>query len=282
MNSPMRNVAGKVAFVTGGASGIGLGIVRAFLDAGMRIAIADSDRQHLDEAMGSLGKVQDRVRAIPVDVTDRRALEHAAAQTVDFFGRVHVLVNNAGVQNPATLSDVSCDEWDRLMRVNAGGVLNGIHAFLPLIKQHGEGGHVITTASMVGLFTVGAAYGAYCASKFAAVGMMETLRADLQGQNIGVSILCPGPVKSNLEKFLKDSKIALDPLEVGRLVLQGMRDNVLYILTHPEFNPLIRARTDAILASEPPDVQANEERKAAAQSTLRDSIYLSCGRRPAG
>jgi NAD(P)-dependent dehydrogenase (short-subunit alcohol dehydrogenase family) len=272
----MKDVEGKVAFVTGGASGIGLGIVCAFLDAGMKIAIGDSSQERLEQALNYLGKVEGRVHPVLVDVTNRRGLENAAVETVNTFGRIHVLVNNAGVQNPSTLLNTSHEDWDRMVAVNLGGVFHGIQAFLPRIKQHSEGGHVVTTASMVGLFTVGSGYGAYCASKFGAVAMMETLRADLSESNIGVSILCPGPVKSNLEKHLKDSKVALEPLEIGRLALQGMRKNALYILTHPEFNVLIQARNDAVMASAPKGANPGDERIAVAQSTLQNSIYLTC------
>lgn len=273
MMTPMKNVEGKVAFVTGGASGIGLGIVCAFLEAGMKIVIGDSNRHHLDSAVNYFGDKEDRVRAILVDITDRRAMRNAATEVVKTFGKVHVLVNNAGVQNPSTLSNMSYEEWDKLMGVNVGGIFNGIHSFLPSIKQHGEGGQVITTASILGLFTVGNGYGAYCASKFAAVAMMESLRAELSESNIGVSVVCPGLVKSNLEESLKNSKVASDPQEIGRLVLRGIQKNDLYILTHPEFNAIIHRRNDAIMAYTPKDVHPSDERNAVAQSLLQNSLY---------
>jgi NAD(P)-dependent dehydrogenase (short-subunit alcohol dehydrogenase family) len=274
MLTPMKDVEGNVAFVTGGASGIGFGIVSAALAAGMRIAIGDSNRQHLDNAVECLGDVTGRVHPILVDITNRREMEQAAAEVIEVFGKLHVLVNNAGVQSPSTLSNMSYDEWDRLMGVNLGGIFNGIHAFLPRIKQHGEGGHVVTTASVFGLFTSGGAYAGYCASKFAAVAMMESLRAELSESNIGVSVVCPGLVKSNLGHSMNDSKLATDPLEIGRLILRGMQKNDLYILTHPEFNSIIRRRNDAIMAATPSDMRPSDERITVVRSLLQSCIYV--------
>jgi NAD(P)-dependent dehydrogenase (short-subunit alcohol dehydrogenase family) len=269
----MIEVTGKVAFITGGSSGIGLGIARAFAEAGMKVVITYRTRTHLDEAMESLKDAVGRIHAIEVEVTDRAGLRRAAEEAVHVFGRVHVLVNNAGAQFPAPLSATPDEEWDRLINVNVTGIFNSIQAFLPHIKAHGEGGHVITTASMAGLFVIGT-YGAYCASKFAAVGLTEALRAELTGTNIGVSVFCPGMVKSNLETRLKDHPLAAEPLETGRLVLRGMQRNDLYILTHPEITPLIELRQQALKAAELHDVPLNPERMALRESILlRDSIY---------
>jgi NAD(P)-dependent dehydrogenase (short-subunit alcohol dehydrogenase family) len=271
----MNELDGKVAFITGGSSGIGLGIARAYAGAGMKVAIGYRTQANADHAMAQLSAAGSRVHAIRVEVTDPQSMENAAAEVAKVFGKVHVLVNNAGVQNPRTWSSMNSDEWDRLMSVNVGGVFNGVRAFLPLIKQHGEGGHVITTASILGLCTMGGAYGAYCASKFAVVAMMETLRAELCMSNIGVSMLCPGPVKSNLEEYLKTFELAADPAEIGRLALRGMQSNDLYILTHPEFNPFIQSRSEAILRSTPQDVRSNPELARRAESTLQRSVYLA-------
>jgi NAD(P)-dependent dehydrogenase (short-subunit alcohol dehydrogenase family) len=276
---PISDLDGKVAFVTGGASGIGLGIVQVFLEAGMRVVIADSSREHIDQAMMILDQMHDRAYPMVVDVTHRPGVESAAAEVVDAFGRIHVLVNNAGIQNSAPLCETSYEEWDRVMAVNVDGIFNCIRVFLPRIKHHGEGGHILTTASMHGLFTGGGGYSAYCASKFAAVAMMETLRAHLAASNIGVSILCPGPVRSNLEQFTREFEFALDPVDVGRRVLRGMRNNDLYILTHPEFNIFIQCRTEAILASTPTDLHPTGAMKAIAQAALPGSIYVAERRR---
>lgn len=273
VRAPMKDVAGKVAFITGGSSGIGLGIARAFADAGMKVAIGYRSKGHLDEAMAQLKSAGDRVHAISVEVTDRPGMEQAAAETAKVFGKVHVIVNNAGVQNPSNLGTMSYQDWDALMRVNVDGVFNGVHAFLPHIKAHGEGGHVVTTASILGLFTMGSASAAYCASKFAVVAMMEALRVELSEISIGVSAFCPGVVRSNLQTGIKDSPSASDPLEVGELVLQGMRNNDLYILTHPEFEPVIRSRNEAIMASISKELRPTNARVELARSTLQRSIY---------
>lgn len=272
--TPMQEVEGKVAFITGGASGIGFGIARSLLDAGMKVAIGDNNQEHLDAAIERTDEGGHRFHAIRVDITDRAAMQDAAAEVVATFGKLHVLVNNAGVQNPVSLSRMSYDEWDKIMEVNVGGIFNGVRAFLPHIRKHGEGGHILTTASMIGLFTLGEHYAAYCASKFATVAMMEALRAELAPSNIGVSILCPGPVRTNLEEILKDLPLAADPMDIGRLALRGMRNNDLYILTHPEFNSLIKCRNEAILAAAPSDAQPSAEREALAQLALERSIYV--------
>jgi NAD(P)-dependent dehydrogenase (short-subunit alcohol dehydrogenase family) len=272
----MKDVAGKVAFITGGSSGIGLGIAQAFADAGMKVVITYRTQTHLDEAMQCLEGVRERIHAIRVDVTDRSGLERAAEETVQVFGRIHVLVNNAGTQLTSPLGATSYEQWDRLIGVNVNGVFNCVHAFLPHIRAHGEGGQIITTASIVGLFVLGrGGYGAYFASKFAVVGLTEALRAELADSNIGVSVFCPGMVRSNLEPALKDHPIAADPLEIGRLVLRGMQNNDLYILTHPEFEPFIRMRHEALVAALPKELQPSAARVAKAQSLLQGSIYTA-------
>lgn len=297
---PMREVEGKVAFITGGSSGIGLGIARAFADAGMKIVIGYRTKGHLDEAMQYLKSAHDRVYAIKVDVTDRPGTEQAAAETIKIFGKVHVLVNNAGVTVPASLSRTSYEDWDWLMGVNLHGVFNGVHTFLPHIKAHGEGGQIITTSSILGLFVAGGGQGAYCVSKFAVVGMMEALRAELTDTNVGVSVFCPGVVQSNLfdsnrnrpigpadraskadsnmsalKKAMKDSPVAMDPLEAGQHVLRGMRNNDLYIFSHPEFEQVIQLRNEALIASVPANLHPTETRLAMARSVLQNSIYTT-------
>lgn len=292
---PMQEVNGKVAFITGGSSGIGLGIARAFVDAGMKVVIGYRTKEHLDEAMQFFGKGRDRVHAISVDVTDRPGLESAAAETIQVFGKVHVLVNNAGVFGVAPFNKSTYADWDWMMNVNATGVFNGVHTFLPRIQAHGEGGQIVTTSSVSGLFTQ-SGLAVYSASKFAVVGLMEALRVDLAGTNIGVSVYCPGGVKSNVGDSIRNRpgnlsdsgfsqlpkpknsaeetmKYAMEPREVGQLVLRGMRNNDLYIVTHPEVEFVLRDRHEALIASIPTDVHAPEERQALVRSIFRDSIY---------
>jgi len=142
----MRDVAGKTAFITGGGSGVGFGMAKAFTAAGMNVVIADLRQDHLDEAMRGLSSAQ--AHPIRVDVTDRAAMAAAADETERVFGKVHVLCNNAGINLFNDIGEASYDDWDWILGVNLGGVVNGIQSFVPRIKAHGEGGHVVNTASM--------------------------------------------------------------------------------------------------------------------------------------
>jgi len=271
---PMKNVEGKVAFVTGGSSGLGLGIAHAFLRAGMKVAISYRNAEHLKEARHLLQPAEGEFHAIKVDVRDRQAMEAAAVETSKIFGKVHVLVNNAGIVNPAPLMSTSYEIWDEMLAVNLDGVFNGIRAFLPFIQKNSDGGHIVSTASIGGLVVAGKGYGAYCVSKFAVVGMMEALRADLEGTNVGVSVLCPGLVKSNLEARLKDSPYAMDSLELGTLVLQGVRNNDLYILTHPEVEGIVRSKSEALAASFSKNTHLSDARAGVGRSLSENSIYV--------
>jgi NAD(P)-dependent dehydrogenase (short-subunit alcohol dehydrogenase family) len=306
--TPMRDVAGKVAFITGGDSGIGLGIARAFADAGMKVVITYRTRSHLDEAMKLLQGAADRVHAINLDVTDRAAMEKAAAETVQVFGKVHVLVNNAGVAVIGGLSQASYEDWDWAMSVNAGGVFNGVRTFLPRIRAQGEGGQIVSVSSLAGLLGHAPA-GVYTASKFAVVGMMEALRAELADTNIGVSVFCPGIVNTNIgssarnrpagaaaapkvdpgfkmdpammaqmQKAMSESHGAppgMDPLDAGQRVLRAVRNNELYVLTTPEFEPEFAARGEAIVASLPTDVSASKAREMMGRMILGKTPYAA-------
>jgi len=237
----------------------------------MKVVIGYRTKEHLDEAMKLLGSASDRVHAINVDVTDRGGMEAAAEETVRVFGKVHMLVNNAGITMMSRLSETSYEDWDWLVGVNLNGVFNGIRAFLPRIKTQGEGGQIVATSSVLGLFATGE-QGGYCATKYALVGLMEALRDELSDTNIGVSVCCPGLVKSNifdayrnrpghthdlkpdhgmqrLRELMNDPQSAMDPLEAGRRVLQGVRSNNMYIFTHPEYEPWLKDRNDALIAS---------------------------------
>jgi NAD(P)-dependent dehydrogenase (short-subunit alcohol dehydrogenase family) len=300
-NAPMQDVQGKVAFITGGSSGIGLGIAKAFTDAGMKVIIGYRTDSHLADAMEVLKSASDRVHAIPVDVTDRSAMQRAAQESAQRFGLIHVLVNNAGVLVQAPISQSTYEDWDWVMGVNLGGVFNGVHAFLPYIRAHGEGGQVITISSIAGLVAQGD-LGIYSVSKFGVVGMMEALRAECAGSNIGVTLCCPGTVSSNLldssrsrprdlaetgarvdpaamaelKKTVADPHVAMDPLEVGERVLCGMRENALYILTHPEYDAEVAARGEALAASMPTDAQGrNKVAATAGHAVSHQSIYIA-------
>jgi NAD(P)-dependent dehydrogenase (short-subunit alcohol dehydrogenase family) len=291
LQAPMKEVASKVAFITGGSSGIGLGIARAFVDAGMKVVITYRTEKHREDAMSFLKTAGERVHAIGVDVTDRPGMERAAEETLRVFGKVHVLVNNAGVNNDKSLAETTYDDWDWLTNVNVNGVFNGVRTFLPRIQMHGEGGHIVTTSSVFGLLTTTPGLGPYTASKFAVVGMMEALRAELADTQIGVSVLCPGVVAStnigvNRDRSLAENRSetlkerpktppesAMNPLDVGKLALRGIRNNDLYILTNPEYKQIMQERSEALIASLPSDLQTTHTNLALARAATPHSIY---------
>lgn len=294
----MLKVRDKVAFVTGGSSGIGLGIVRAFLDAGMKVAFTYRTESHRDEALKQLQDVRSQVRAISADVTDRIAMERAAQETVDAFGKIHILVNNAGVYKSGSINAATDEDWDWMMNVNVRGVFTGVRTFLPYIKSHGEGGHIVTTSSIFALVVSDLA-GVYSVSKAAALAMMECLRSALSDTNIGVSICCPGNVSTNILQAERNrprpassprmrndvansssnassaSSASMDPWEMGKLVLRGIERNDLYILTHPEFEQGIRDRNEALIASIPKDLHPPPARVKQEKSILRNPIFAA-------
>src|SRR5438270_8435530 len=255
----MKTFERRTAFVTGGASGIGLGIVRAFLESGMRVVIADLRQDHIDAALARLNRwvASKQVHAIRLDVTDREAMGAAADETERVFGKVHVLVNNAGVGIQGPFKGITYADWDFGLGVNLGGVVNGLQTFLPRIRAHGEGGHIVNTASLAALVPMPADYVIYVAAKAAVVTLSETIRPELARENIGVSVLCPGPVRTNIhevsqnrppqfgvgEAFLEAENAGatkvpfpsmLEPEEVGAMVLNAVRKDELYVITHGE------------------------------------------------
>ncbi len=267
----MEQVEGKVAFITGAGGGIGLGMAKAFLRAGMKVTIADVRQELLDQALAQIGDNRN-VHAIQLNVTDREAMKRAADEVERVFGKVHVACNNAGVIAIETGGDPTYEDFDWLMAVNAGGVINGVQTFVPRIKKHGEGGHVVNTASM-NAFVVGPGSTVYVTSKFAVRGLTEALRYSLFEHNIGVTMLCPGVVKTGLSEsyktrspelaknsaFTQDGwngvksvlRFGQDPVEVGELVLQAIRKNEFYVFTGAGFRQEMRELCEEIVQALP-------------------------------
>ena len=193
----MRELAGKTAFVTGGADGIGLALGRAFAEAGMKVMLADIESDALAGAVKSLHNIGPGVRGVRCDVADPASVDRAAKETIEAFGKVHVVCNNAGVAAAGGIDNISLDNWRWVLDVNLMGVLHGIRAFLPHIRAHGEGGHFVNTASMAGM-NGGLGFSPYTAAKFAVVGMSEGLSQQLKPHGIGVSVLCPHFVRTRI------------------------------------------------------------------------------------
>jgi NAD(P)-dependent dehydrogenase (short-subunit alcohol dehydrogenase family) len=289
----MKEVAGRVAFITGGCSGIGLGIALAFAKAGLHVVATSRRQPHLDEAAALFAAAGLDVQVRQLDVTDADAVERAAAETEHRYGRVHVLVNNAGIGIIGPVAQAKQDDWDWIIDVNIKGVAHGLQAFLPRIRAHGEGGHIVNTASMGGLLPVSA--GLYCLTKAGIIALSETLHIELAPENIGVSAYIPGPVHSNLgassaarpDRYADtgySSPPPPDPTrprprlpymsyeEAGERVLQGVRRNDLFILTHPEFRDGVRERAEALLNAFPAE-PLNAERAAAITFLTSHPVY---------
>ena len=197
----MDPVAGKVAFVTGGASGIGLGLSKVLVKAGMKVVIADVREDHLADAAEffAQGGQKQNVLTLRLDVTDRAAFAQAAQETLRAFGKVHLLVNNAGMGLLGPIKLAKFDDWDWGIGVMITGVVNGIQTFLPHILAHGEGGHIVSTSSMAAVVPIPNC-SIYIMAKAALVGLSESLRGELAPDNIGVSAFCPGPVQTNIRE----------------------------------------------------------------------------------
>jgi NAD(P)-dependent dehydrogenase (short-subunit alcohol dehydrogenase family) len=291
----MREVEGKIAFITGGGSGVGLGMARAFVAAGMRVAIADIRADHLEVAAAELGG---NVHAIQLDVTDRVAFARAADETERALGKVHVLCNNAGINLFNDIADATYQDWDWVLGVNLGGVVNGVVTFVPRIKAHGEGGHVVNTASMAA-FVAGPGAGIYTTAKFGVHGLSDALRWSLLPYGIGVSMVCPGLVKSKIyesdlirppelstdvtpadEEFMRIlpglHDAGMEPDEIGEKVLRAIRRNDFYVFTHPDHREELREIFEETLAAfpdepVPPDRLAIEEGRRAGKAAALDS-----------
>jgi len=281
----MRDFAGRTAFITGGGSGIGLGMARGFLARGMNVVIADLLAEHLAQARAELSATN-RLHAIRLDVSDRAAMKAAAEETARVFGRVHVLCNNVGVSQRSPIDEASYEDWDYVLDVNLGGTIAGLVEFLPGMKAHGEGGHVVNTSSMAGMIPVPAFAGVYATSKFAVRGMSDALRLALAPYGIGVSVLCPGLVRTRamtagdiyrsehahgaVPVELRDTVDGgMDPTEVGEEVARAIEHNRPYIFPHGEFVPEVRAYFEEMLAAFPTEFEMDERRRTGEERRAR-------------
>lgn len=269
----LTDLKGKNAFITGGASGIGLGMAQAFVRSGMRVMIADIWQEHIDRALAMFEErgQRDQVEAIQLDVADRDAYAAAADAFEARLGKLHLLCSNAGLGAGGRVKDTTYKDWDWSLGVMIGGAINGFVNFVPRMIAHGEGGHVVITASMAGVLQPIMKGGiTYATGKAAQIGMVEMARYDLAEDNIGISALIPGPVISNIfqigqtrpERFRNDGppppprRIDPDPRwmqpeTVGDMVVKGVLENQLYIFTHGMFRQGMQEKFDKMLRSLP-------------------------------
>ncbi len=273
---PIDRFEGKVAFITGGASGIGLGIAKALAGRGAQVVLADLRPDHIDRALADFagGGRSNAVSALPLDVTDRQQYREAAARMQAQFGGIDILVNNAGVGLEGPILEATYADYDFGFGVNLGGVINGFVEFVPQMIAHGRGGHVVSTASLAAEVVMPEHLAIYAASKAAVVHYCEAVKPALAAKGIGVSILLPGPVKSNIhetqsnrpphllaESGYKASEARLsrrivgdnwmEPEQAGELVAEGILADRTYIVTHGFYKGAMRARADAVLAATP-------------------------------
>jgi NAD(P)-dependent dehydrogenase (short-subunit alcohol dehydrogenase family) len=273
----MKDIAGRTAFITGGANGIGLGIARALARTGAKVALVDLDAAALEAAKAELSKTT-AVFVAKLDVRDRESYATIAQQVEAALGPVTILVNNAGVAGGSSLDKLNYDVWDWGVGINLNGVYNGVRTFVPKMMERKQGGHVVNTASGAGL-VAGDAGALYHATKFAVVGLSESMRHELAPRNIGVSVLCPGPVATGIVDRTRTLQPNIDmgalspeqiktlterykmitaylqqgmsPDTVGDLVLDAILNDKPYIQTTSEIRPMIAARHQAIMDSIP-------------------------------
>ena len=271
----MEKLAGKTTLITGGASGIGFGMARAFVASGLRVAIADINAAALEAAEAALPSL---AKAVKLDVTRAAEWERALDAVEAALGPVDILCNNAGVGQgrfadgqEITVANMPEALWRIVLEVNATGTFLGVRSVVPRMLPRGQGGHIVNTASTGGLMAPGG-IAANCASKYAVVGLSESLRAELAPSGIGVSVLCPGGVRSNLfassvavragvpgasegmatvgsEALRIEQAQRMDPVFVGEMVLRAIAENAMYIIPHPEYLGHIEERHAALVAA---------------------------------
>jgi len=262
----MMDISGKTAIVTGAASGIGLGIATALAEAGANVVMADIQKDAVEEAAHGLSGTNKRVMPVPIDVTQEQSVLGALAEAERNFGKLHIACNNAGVPMHGTrLIDVQRGDWDFVIGVNIWGVIHGIRHFLPAILKHGEEGHIVNTASVAGFQNRrGTGQGPYSMSKYAVLSLSEALEHELEGTNVGVSVLCPGPIATNIARGARNrpehmggpqiraneeavlaerlATTGLDPKRVGERVVDAIRTKTFYAFVSAVPAEIIKAR----------------------------------------
>jgi NAD(P)-dependent dehydrogenase (short-subunit alcohol dehydrogenase family) len=290
---PLKDLKGKVAYITASSDGIGLGIARAASNAGMKVVIGYRNEDRLKAALPLFKPDNAGVMPFKHDVTDRDGWKAMVEAVKGKYGKLHLVVNNAGIKTLRQASQAKYDEWDNAVAVNFTAIYNSVAACLPHMLEHGEGGHFVTTASMGGLLP-GVNAGVYTSTKIAAVGLMEALRVELESTNIGTGVFCPGGVTTDnyvgmdepnpfrkLPPGMTPAAMAarmaassMSPLEAGERVMNGVVNNDLFILSHPEFAPGMKERFDAIMASTPTvETPIPKDRIGYEQVVLRCGIY---------
>lgn len=285
----MDQFKGKTAFVTGGASGIGLALCHRFGQRGMNVAIADVEAAACAQAVETLRREGIPVIETACDVSDRASLTEAAAKAITAFGNVHILCNNAGVSRAGPIDSIAASDWDWVIGVNLKGLIHGLQIFLPHMKKHGQQSHIVNTASINGV-AGSALAGPYCATKFAAVGISEVLAAELEGSPIGVSVLCPSWVKTRMldngrnrpaqfggpivldtdgsnaernKRYAQALASGLDPAYVAELVLDAIIGRRLYVFTHADRRAEVEQRFELMMRGF--DALSNEISRPAAR-----------------
>lgn len=268
----MQHFAQKTAFITGGGAGIGLGMAQAFVERGMRLALADIDEQPLRAARAQLEAQGAEVLTFTLDISDRAALRNAARATAERFGGIHVLCANAGVGGSfGPLQEAKDSDWDWIIDVNIRGTVNTVQAFLPALLEQPHDAHIVLTSSISGLrvHDPSRGQGMYNTTKYALVGLGEALALDLAPQGIGVSILCPGVVNTDLSNsgrnrperyggpfgtpsdfvLAKAASTGTEPLTFGRWIIRAIERQQLYVITHDQDRDQVEARHQRISAA---------------------------------
>ena len=260
------DISGKTAIVTGAASGIGLGIATALAEAGANVVMADIQKDQVEQAAHDLSGTNKRVMPVRIDVTQEQSIIDALAEAERNFGKLHIACNNAGVpMHGVRLVDVTPGDWEFVIGVNIWGIIHGIRHFVPAILRHGEEGHVVNTASVAGFQNRrGTNQGPYSMSKYAALSLSEALEHELEGTNVGVTVLCPGPINTNIARGARNrpdhmggpqirtsneavlaerlASTGLDPKKVGERVVDAIRRKTFYAFVSAVPADVIKAR----------------------------------------